>query len=182
MEGLLSPEDDCSLLLSQFQEYLEHDDIRYHTMRAATDVVGRVADRYPEVSRLGPVAGDGWAVAMPVLRLGFLQVPLTFWNNAFTLLSAVSLPRRERSSSNFYVKHVGERPGQAVGQGHPVGCVLSRVPANPSLLCRADAHVEGASSEGEMLRRGWWPPWEGGPFRRRHACGTGRELAAPCLA
>jgi len=81
VEGLLSPEDDCSLLLSQFQEYLEHDDIRYHTMRAATDVVGRVADRYPEV-------------------------PLTFWNNAFTLLSAVSLPRRERSSSNFYVKHV----------------------------------------------------------------------------
>ncbi|XP_035579924.1 nucleolar complex protein 4 homolog isoform X3 [Zalophus californianus] len=81
VEGLLSPENDCSLLLSRFREYLEHDDIRYHVMRAATDVVGRVADRYPEV-------------------------PLTFWNNAFTLLSAVSLPRQECSFSTFYVKHV----------------------------------------------------------------------------
>uniref|UniRef100_A0A452QE23 Nucleolar complex associated 4 homolog n=1 Tax=Ursus americanus TaxID=9643 RepID=A0A452QE23_URSAM len=81
VEGLLSPEDDCSLLLSRFQEYLEHDDIRYHTMQAATGVVGRVADRYPEV-------------------------PLTFWNNAFTLLSAVGLPRQECSTSSFYVKHV----------------------------------------------------------------------------
>ncbi|XP_045726564.2 nucleolar complex protein 4 homolog isoform X1 [Mirounga angustirostris] len=81
VEGLLSPEDDCSLLLSRFQEYLEHDDIRYHTMQAATAVVGRVADGDPEV-------------------------PLTFWNNAFTLLSAVSLPRQECSSSSFYVKHM----------------------------------------------------------------------------
>lgn len=57
MEGLLSPEDDCSLLLARFREYLEHDDIRYHTMQAATDTVGRVTDRHPEVSRLGRVAG-----------------------------------------------------------------------------------------------------------------------------
>uniref|UniRef100_A0A8C9CCT7 Nucleolar complex associated 4 homolog n=1 Tax=Phocoena sinus TaxID=42100 RepID=A0A8C9CCT7_PHOSS len=32
-------------------------------------------------------------------------VPLAFWNNAFTLLSSVSLPRQESVPSNFYVKH-----------------------------------------------------------------------------
>ncbi|XP_040323246.1 nucleolar complex protein 4 homolog [Herpailurus yagouaroundi] len=80
VEGLLSPEEDRSLLVSRFQEYLEHDDVRYHTMQAATGVVGQVADRYPEV-------------------------PPPFWNNAFALLSAVSLPCQEISSSGFYVKH-----------------------------------------------------------------------------
>ncbi|GAB5578942.1 nucleolar complex protein 4 homolog [Prionailurus iriomotensis] len=79
VEGLLSPEEDHSLLVSRFQEYLEHDDIRYHTMQAATGVVGQAADRYPEV-------------------------PPAFWNNAFALLSAVSLPCQEISSSSFYVK------------------------------------------------------------------------------
>uniref|UniRef100_A0A8C0K943 Nucleolar complex associated 4 homolog n=1 Tax=Canis lupus dingo TaxID=286419 RepID=A0A8C0K943_CANLU len=91
VEGLLSLEDDCSLLLSQFREYLEHDDIRYHTMQAATDIVVRVANRY-------------------------LEVPFTFWNNAFTLLSAVSLPRQECNTSSFYVKHASEHPGW-VGRG-----------------------------------------------------------------
>ncbi|KAF5916464.1 hypothetical protein HPG69_014131 [Diceros bicornis minor] len=80
VEGLLSPEEDRSLLLSQFQEYLEHDDIRYHTMQAASDTVAQVATGHPEV-------------------------PLVFWNNAFTLLSAVSLPRQESDISNFYVGH-----------------------------------------------------------------------------
>lgn len=47
---------------------------------------------------------------MPVLRPGLLQVPLTFWNNAFTLLSSVSLPCQERGISSFYVKHEGEHP------------------------------------------------------------------------
>ncbi|KAM7050687.1 nucleolar complex protein 4 homolog isoform 1-T2 [Molossus nigricans] len=78
--GLLSPEEDCSLLLSQFREYLEHDDIRYHAMQAASDTMARVASGHPEV-------------------------PLTFWSNAFTLLSAVSLPHQESGISNFYVKH-----------------------------------------------------------------------------
>lgn len=78
--GLLSPEEDRSLLLSQFREYLEHDDIRYHTMQAASNTVARTTDGRPEV-------------------------PLTFWNNAFMLLSSVSLPRQESTLSSFYVKH-----------------------------------------------------------------------------
>uniref|UniRef100_A0A8D2B3G4 Nucleolar complex associated 4 homolog n=1 Tax=Sciurus vulgaris TaxID=55149 RepID=A0A8D2B3G4_SCIVU len=83
--GLLSPTDDQSLLLSQFREYLEFDDVRYHTMQAASDAVAQVTNQQPEVS--------GWP-------------PLTFWNNAFTLLCAVSLPLQEQDLSTFYVKHV----------------------------------------------------------------------------
>ncbi|XP_068845963.1 nucleolar complex protein 4 homolog isoform X4 [Capricornis sumatraensis] len=66
--------------LFMFREYLEHDDIRYHTMQAASDTVARATDGRPEV-------------------------PLTFWNNAFMLLSSVSLPRQEGTLSSFYVKH-----------------------------------------------------------------------------
>ncbi|XP_062942309.1 nucleolar complex protein 4 homolog isoform X2 [Cynocephalus volans] len=79
VEGLLSSEEDHSLLLSQFREYLEYDDIRYHTMQTAVDIVARVTSQHP-------------------------KVPLTFWNNAFMLLSAVSLPCQEPDSSHFYVK------------------------------------------------------------------------------
>ncbi|XP_077015634.1 nucleolar complex protein 4 homolog [Tamandua tetradactyla] len=81
VEGLLPPGEDSALLLSQFREFLEYDDIRYHTMQAAVDTMARVADRHPEV-------------------------PLPFWNNAFALLSAVSLPLQESRTCSFYVKHV----------------------------------------------------------------------------
>uniref|UniRef100_A0A8C6QEY2 NOC4 like n=1 Tax=Nannospalax galili TaxID=1026970 RepID=A0A8C6QEY2_NANGA len=78
--GLLSMENNHSLLISQFCEYLEYDDIRYHTMQVAASTVARVTNRQPEVS-------------------------LTFWNNAFTLLCAVNLPCQECDLTNFYVKH-----------------------------------------------------------------------------
>lgn len=61
VEGLLSLEEDHSLLLSQFREYLEYDDVRYHTMQAATATVARVTDGHPEVSGLGRVSGGGGA-------------------------------------------------------------------------------------------------------------------------
>ncbi|XP_006874128.1 PREDICTED: nucleolar complex protein 4 homolog [Chrysochloris asiatica] len=80
VESLLSLEEDRALLLSQFQGYLEYDDIRYHTMKAAAGTVARVTD-------------------------GRAEVPLPFWNNAFTLLSAVSLPRQEGTTPSLYVKH-----------------------------------------------------------------------------
>lgn len=44
-------------------------------------------------------------------------MPLAFWNNVFTLLSAVSLPRQESDVASFYVKHAGERPAGPAG-GH----------------------------------------------------------------
>lgn len=118
VEGLLSLEEDRSLLLSQFREYLEHDDIRYHTMQAASDVVARVANGHPEVSWLGPVSGGGqWACGVLVLRQCLWQVPLIFCNNAFTLLSAVSLSRQESDISSFYVRRTGEHSGRGGGQG-----------------------------------------------------------------
>lgn len=54
--GLLSPEHDHGLLLSQFREYLEFDDVRYHTMQAASDAVARLTGQHPEVR-----AGSSWA-------------------------------------------------------------------------------------------------------------------------
>ncbi|KAM6155349.1 nucleolar complex protein 4 homolog isoform 2-T2 [Rhynchocyon petersi] len=80
VEGLLSLEEDRALLLSQLQNYLEYDDIRYHVMQAASVTVARVTD-------------------------GQAEVPLAFWNNAFTLLSCVSLPRQEGGAPRFFVKH-----------------------------------------------------------------------------
>ena len=62
--GLLSPEEDRSLLLSQFREYLEHDDIRYHTMQAASDTVARAKILYTvkgyTVGELWPYAACFW--------------------------------------------------------------------------------------------------------------------------
>ncbi|XP_056677921.1 nucleolar complex protein 4 homolog [Monodelphis domestica] len=81
VEGLIPTEADSSLLISRFQEYLEHDDIRYHTMQATVDLVARVTDTHQQ------------------------RVPPMFWNNTFTLISAVSLPRQQSDISNFYVKH-----------------------------------------------------------------------------
>ncbi|XP_037672947.1 nucleolar complex protein 4 homolog [Choloepus didactylus] len=78
--GLLSPGEDTALLLSQFRGFLEYDDIRYHTMQAAVDALARVPDGHPEA-------------------------PLPFWNNAFALLSAVSLPRQESGTCSLYVQH-----------------------------------------------------------------------------
>ncbi|XP_049625177.1 nucleolar complex protein 4 homolog isoform X1 [Suncus etruscus] len=80
VRGLLSPEEDRTLLLSHFRSYLEYDDIRYHTMQAAKEAVARATDGHP-------------------------TVPLAFWNNVFALLSSVSLPRQESTQVNLYVPH-----------------------------------------------------------------------------
>lgn len=113
--GLLSPEEDQSLLLSQFREYLDYDDTRYHSMQAAVEVVARVTGQHPEVSdgacqqhHAGASRGGrGWGVASRHSGPA-PQVPPAFWNNTFTLLSAVSLPRQEPTVSSFYVKRTGE--------------------------------------------------------------------------
>lgn len=59
VRGLLSPDEDRTLLLSHFRSYLEYDDIRYHTMQAATEAVARATDGDPQVSSGIPV-GQGW--------------------------------------------------------------------------------------------------------------------------
>lgn len=128
--GLLSQEEDHSLLLCQFREYLEHDDIRYHTMQAAADTVARVTDGHPEVSWPGPIRGGRGqrACGVRALRPGLRQVPPTFWDNAFTLLAAVSLPRQDSDISNFYVTHPRECPVWAGGWAGYLG----RAPSRPN--------------------------------------------------
>lgn len=74
VQGLLSPEEDRSLLVCHFQEHLRHDDIRYHTMLAATDVVGRVADGHHEVS-WAPCLGEGRGGPRPSSRRAFGRCP-----------------------------------------------------------------------------------------------------------
>lgn len=71
--GLLTPEDDHSLLISQFCEYLEYDDIRYHTMQVATSIMARATSQQPEVNSwvssppcvLPPQGGRQVAAARP---------------------------------------------------------------------------------------------------------------------
>lgn len=93
-----------------------------------------------------------------MLRPGLLQVPLAFWNNTFTLLSAVSLPLRDSDLANFYVKRTGGRPGQVGGRQGPAPPQPHR-PSPPSLLpCRAVGQVEGHPSQGETDWRSSGPP------------------------
>ena len=61
-------------------------------------------------------------------------MPLTFWNNAFTLLSSVSLPRQERAPSSFYVKHAGKRQGW---EGGRAGAWPAPVSGDPSLYLQS---------------------------------------------
>lgn len=49
VEGLISTEEDSSLLISRFQEYLEHDDVRYFVMKAVAENVGHVMQKNKEV-------------------------------------------------------------------------------------------------------------------------------------
>ena len=97
---------------------------------------------------------------------GLWQVPLTFWNNAFMLLSSVSLPRQESTLSSFYVKHTGECWGWEGGQ-EGLGRVARLV--TPCIPCRAVRQVEGCSSEGET-------PWTDGWLA---FLGTTRPWASP---
>lgn len=80
------------------------------------------------------------ACGAQTLRPGLRQVPLTFWNNVFTLLSAVSLPRQESDIANFYVRHTGERPGWDGQAGTraltlPASRAVASLPS-PSQSCR----------------------------------------------
>lgn len=53
VSGLLSVDKDSSPLITRFQEYLEHDDVRYFTMSLISENIGRVHQSTKEVS-LGP--------------------------------------------------------------------------------------------------------------------------------
>ncbi|KAK2498300.1 hypothetical protein MC885_012105 [Smutsia gigantea] len=114
VEGMLSQEEDHSLLLSQFREYLEHDDIRYHTMQVATDVVVRVANRHPEESEAPNFyvkhaeLSDKWKVvhlkehrkAFQLLWLSFLKykLPLSLCKKVLVIMHDTILPHLAQPS------------------------------------------------------------------------------------
>nr|XP_019937315.1 PREDICTED: nucleolar complex protein 4 homolog [Paralichthys olivaceus] len=80
VDRLLSKTADNSLLISRFQEFLEMEDVRYYAMSSIRDCVGKVMDRNK-------------GAVMPV-----------FQNNAFTLMSNISIPSQESELTNFMVK------------------------------------------------------------------------------
>ncbi|XP_060105182.1 nucleolar complex protein 4 homolog [Heteronotia binoei] len=83
VKGLISTEEDSSLLISRFQEYLEHDDVRFFTMKAAAENIGNVMQKTKE--------------PLPVYQ-----------KNAFAFLSSISLPGNESEIKNFLVKHANQ--------------------------------------------------------------------------
>uniref|UniRef100_A0A452I4G7 CCAAT-binding factor domain-containing protein n=1 Tax=Gopherus agassizii TaxID=38772 RepID=A0A452I4G7_9SAUR len=80
VENLIPCEEDSSLLISRFQEYLEYDDIRYFVMKAVAENIGQVMQKTQEVP-------------LPVYQ-----------QNVFSLISSISMPSQESEVVNFMVK------------------------------------------------------------------------------
>ncbi|XP_066545640.1 nucleolar complex protein 4 homolog [Amia ocellicauda] len=80
VEKLLSVDEDMSLLISRFQEFLDFEDVRFYVMGFIIDNVAKVMDRKKEA-------------VLPVYQ-----------NNVFTLLSNISVPSQEADLTNFMVK------------------------------------------------------------------------------
>uniref|UniRef100_A0A8C9WA25 Nucleolar complex associated 4 homolog n=1 Tax=Scleropages formosus TaxID=113540 RepID=A0A8C9WA25_SCLFO len=83
VRGLLSEKEDTALLISRFQEFLEKDDVRYYTMGAVSDSVGRVM-------------AQAHGVVLPVYQ-----------NNVFTLMSNINMPKKEEELRNFLLDRDG---------------------------------------------------------------------------
>ncbi|KAM6377900.1 nucleolar complex protein 4 homolog isoform 1-T1 [Pluvialis apricaria] len=80
VDGLLPLNEDASLLISRFQEYMEYDDIRYFVIKAVTESIGQVMQKTKER-------------------------PLPFYQqNVFSLISPINMPNKERDMVKFMVK------------------------------------------------------------------------------
>ncbi|XP_025914635.1 nucleolar complex protein 4 homolog isoform X2 [Apteryx rowi] len=80
VDGLIPLNEDASLLISRFQEYMEYDDIRYFVMKAVTESIGQVMQKTKER-------------------------PLPFYQqNIFSLISPINMPNKERDMVKFMVK------------------------------------------------------------------------------
>uniref|UniRef100_A0A8C8S584 Nucleolar complex associated 4 homolog n=1 Tax=Pelusios castaneus TaxID=367368 RepID=A0A8C8S584_9SAUR len=77
VENLIPCEEDSSLLISHFQEYMEYDDVRYFVMKAVAENVGQVMQKTKEVP-------------LPVYQ-----------QNVFSLISPISMPNKENELVNF---------------------------------------------------------------------------------
>nr|XP_056715508.1 nucleolar complex protein 4 homolog [Euleptes europaea] len=83
VKGLISTEEDSSLLISRFQEYLEHDDVRFFVMKAVAESIGNVMQKTKE--------------PLPVYQ-----------KNVFAFISSISMPSNENEIKNFLVKHANQ--------------------------------------------------------------------------
>ncbi|XP_071672050.1 nucleolar complex protein 4 homolog isoform X2 [Patagioenas fasciata] len=80
VDGLLPVNEDASLLISRFQEYMEYDDIRYFVIKAVTESIGQVMQKTKER-------------------------PLPFYQqNVFSLISPINMPNKESDMVKFLVK------------------------------------------------------------------------------
>ncbi|XP_066502272.1 nucleolar complex protein 4 homolog [Hoplias malabaricus] len=77
---LLSEREDMALLISRFQEFLEMDDVRYYVMSSIRDSINKVIEKNKQA-------------VMPVYQ-----------NNAFTLLTNITLPSKNTDITNFLIK------------------------------------------------------------------------------
>ncbi|XP_048369624.1 nucleolar complex protein 4 homolog [Sphaerodactylus townsendi] len=83
VKGLISTEEDSALLISNFQEYLEHDDVRFFAMKAVAENIGNVMQKTKE--------------PLPVYQ-----------KNVFAFISSISMPSNENEIENFLVKHANQ--------------------------------------------------------------------------
>ncbi|XP_054852402.1 nucleolar complex protein 4 homolog [Eublepharis macularius] len=81
VKGLIPTEEESSLLSSRFQEYLEHDDVRFFAMKAVAENIGNVMQKTKEVP-------------LPVYQ-----------KNVFAFVSSITMPSDESEIKNFLVKH-----------------------------------------------------------------------------
>ncbi|XP_040458184.1 LOW QUALITY PROTEIN: nucleolar complex protein 4 homolog [Falco naumanni] len=80
VDGLLPINEDASLLISRFQEYMEYDDIRYFVIKAVTGSIAQVMQKTKER-------------------------PLPFYQqNVFSLISPINMPNKESDMVKFLVK------------------------------------------------------------------------------
>uniref|UniRef100_A0A8D2Q4D9 Nucleolar complex associated 4 homolog n=1 Tax=Varanus komodoensis TaxID=61221 RepID=A0A8D2Q4D9_VARKO len=106
--GLLSTEENSSLLISRFQEYMEHDDVRFFVMKLVAENVGSImqkAKQVPKVSQAGGSkpgrgrerAGRGLeeeGKAFERMWLGFLKykLPVSLYKKVLAILHDSILP------------------------------------------------------------------------------------------
>ncbi|KFV63344.1 Nucleolar complex protein 4, partial [Dryobates pubescens] len=82
VDGLLPLDEDASLLISRFQEYLEYDDVRYFVTKAVTESIAQVMQKTKER-------------------------PLPFYQqNVFSLISPMIMPNKESDMVKYMVKQV----------------------------------------------------------------------------
>ncbi|XP_061458935.1 nucleolar complex protein 4 homolog isoform X2 [Rhineura floridana] len=84
VDSLIPTEENSSLLISRFQEYLEHDDVRFFIMKSVAENIGSVMEKAKKVP-------------LPVYQ-----------KNAFALISSIPMPSKESEMKNFLVRNTNQ--------------------------------------------------------------------------